>query len=261
MISYCVACYRAPYANRLIRDLIGKTTVPYEILLWLNLADADFEAFLAEQQTAGANLRIIGSTPANIGMAAYPHLFAASRYEMVAQIDDDVVCISPRIAETAQAVFARFPQVGMLTADVWQDEYTTGARPPLAHYRLFDPEFGLYDGPIDGWFAVYQKEKLLRCQDIRPGRYFCLGNAIKGRLRSLGQHGLLCTRMRVFHVIGPHYASHFGMLEAEIAKYRMVGREDCVRWYEEALPELPPAGGLAERVREIQASLSSVPPG
>ena len=261
MISYCIACYRSAYARRLIRELVEKTTAPFEILVWLNLADPEFEAFLMERREAGIDLRIVGRTPENIGMAAYPHLFASSRYEMVTQIDDDVVCVSPGIAETAEAVFARFPSAGMLTADVWQDEYTTGARPPMEQYRLFDPGFELYEGPIDGWFAVYRKASLLRCQDIRPGRYFCLGFAIKGRLRSFGQYGVLCRRMKVFHVIGPHYAAHFGMLEAEIAKYRSVGRQDCVDWYEGARAELPPVDGLADRVRQIQESLSCFPPG
>jgi hypothetical protein len=53
--------------------------------------------------------------------------------------------------------------------------------------------------------------------------------------------GLLCTRMKVFHVIGPCYASLFGMLESEIRKYRDVGRPDIVEWYERSRDTLPRA--------------------
>ena len=60
----------------------------------------------------------------------------------------------------------------MLTADVWQDEYTTGARPPMDQYLTFSEEFGLYDGPIDGWFAVYRKSSLALCRHIQPTKYF-----------------------------------------------------------------------------------------
>jgi hypothetical protein len=253
MISYCVACYRPVYAKLLIDELIEKTSVPYEILLWLNMADAGFRRFLAAKADARVPLRVVGETPHNIGMAAYPRLFAASRFRLVTQIDDDVVCISPGIAQIAEAVFDRFPTAGMLAADVWQDDYTTGARPPFERYRVFDRDFGLYDGPIDGWFAVYRKESLKFCR-FAPTRYFFLGAAIKRRLDAMGQHGLLCTGMKVFHITGPQYASHFGMLDAEIEKYRAVGRKDIVDWYCSGRANLPAANELAERIARIRES-------
>ena len=259
VISYCIACFRPVYARQLIDDLIRKTTVPYEILLWINVNDPSFDRFIDVHKNFGATINIIGRTPDNIGMAAYRQLFNASTSEMVVQIDDDVICISPRIAETAREIFNRFPTVGMLAADVWQDEYTTGARPPLCHYQVFDRECGLYQGPIDGWFAVYRKSSLAHCDHIKPSRYFPLGGAVKAHLESLGQRGLLCTRMRVFHVIGPAYVSHFGMLDNEIAKYRMIGREDQVTLLSQA--SLPPAAELSVRVAEIQQSFQVAPTG
>ncbi|OLE54221.1 MAG: hypothetical protein AUG51_09305 [Acidobacteria bacterium 13_1_20CM_3_53_8] len=257
MISYCIACYRPRYARELIEELIRKTSVPFEILLWLNVADAEFDQFLCEKEVSGAPLRIIGRTPENIGMAAYLKLFAESRFDMVTQIDDDVVCLSPGIAEIAHETFSRFRNVSMLTADVWQDEYTTGARPPMGHYRVVSSECGLYDGPIDGWFAVYRKSSLLRlCPLIPSARYICIGSLIKNLLRRIGSRGLLCTRMKVFHVIGPEYASYFGMLGFEIEKYKSLGREELVQWYSDARDKIPPHSELHQRVLKIQASLS-----
>ena len=49
-ISYCVACYRPTYAKLLINELISKTTTPYEILLWLNLADKSFEKLFKKRR-------------------------------------------------------------------------------------------------------------------------------------------------------------------------------------------------------------------
>jgi hypothetical protein len=256
MISYCIACYRPRYARALIDELIRKTTVEFEILLWINVADTAFDEFVKEREANGAPIRVIGRTPENIGMAAYFHLFAQSRFEMVTQIDDDVVCVSPRIAETAHEIFTRFPQVGMLTADVWQDDFTTGARPPMEQYQTYNSEYGLYDGPIDGWFAVYRKASLGVCRYIRPSRYLCLGLMLKRLLRRNGLLGLLCKRMKVFHVIGPQYASYFGMLDFEIEKYRSLGRGEIVQWYVDARDKLPPRASLHERVLEIQASMS-----
>jgi len=259
MISYCIACYRPAYCRHLIDQLVEKTTAAYEILLWINLLDEAFETFLRSKADAGASIRIVGRTPENIGMSAYPKLFASARFDMVTQIDDDVVCISPCIAERAQEVFDRFPEIGMLAADTWQDEYTTGARPAMQHYRVFNLEFGLYDGPIDGWFSIYRRTSLTVCGDLNPGRYYSLGSHIKARLVSMGQKGLLCKRLKVFHVTGPFYADYFGSLDSEIAKYSAIGRQDMVDWYHHARPDIPSPKSLAARIDQIRASMVQRP--
>jgi hypothetical protein len=240
----------------LIDELLEKTTASYEILVWINVDDPAFEHFLADRRDSGASLRIVGRTPNNIGMAAHPILFSAAKFEMVVQIDDDVVCISPLIAERAQEIFDKFPQVGMITADCWQDEYTTGARPTMQNYREFSREFGLYDGPIDGWFAIYRRSSLVACANLNPSRYCPLGCIVKSRLRALGQSGLLCTQTKVFHVIGPAYASYFGMLELEVEKYSALGRKDIVNWYRDHSARLPSQEELARRISNIRARLA-----
>jgi hypothetical protein len=236
MISYCTAVYRPAYARLLLADLVRKTSVPFEILLWINAADAAFEAFVAERTAMGWPIVVVGRTPDNVGMRAFPHLFRAARHPLVVQMDDDVVCVSRGIAERASAVFQLHPDIKQIVADVWQDEYTTGARPPLAHYRCLDSGEGLYEGPIDGWFSIYHRSILPIVLSYPVRSYDCLGAAVRRRLARRRQRGVLCTRMRVFHAIGPEYASLFGMLELEIAKYRRLGRTDIVRWYESARP-------------------------
>ncbi|MGH9349334.1 MAG: glycosyltransferase family 2 protein [Vicinamibacterales bacterium] len=256
MISYCIAAYRPQYTRALVESLVGKTSAPFEVLLWLNVADEGFEGWIAGRQAAGAPIRVVGQSPDNIGMRAYARLLSESRYEMVVQIDDDVICVSPGIAETAAEVFAKFPRVGMLTADTWQDAYTNGARPPMSHYRLVDAGWGLYDGPIDGWFSIYRKSALARCGLPRLDRYTFLGGRIKQRLARIGMQGLLCTRFRVFHATGPEYASYFGLLEFEIEKYRSLGRHDIVEWYSSARDRLPDREVLGRQVERIFSLLS-----
>lgn len=255
MISYCIAAYRPRYSSLLIKDLVRKSTTAFEILVWLNVDDTEFERFLADQQSAGVPLKIVGKTPENIGMEAYARLFQEARYELIVQIDDDVVAVSTRIAEQASDIFSRFPRVKQLVADVWQDEYTTGARPPMSSYRAYEPEQGLYDGPIDGWFSVFHRSALPLAETAPRSVYFPLGGHLRNRLRENGDLGLLCTKFKVFHVIGPQYASYFGMLDFEIAKYQRLGRTDIVDWYESAKATLPDAAELEPRVRGILAAL------
>lgn len=253
MISYCIASYRPTYSTLLVQDLIRKTTTPFEILIWLNTDDERYEKFLEEQRTQGAPIRVVGKTRENIGMQAYPLLFAESQYDLIAQIDDDVVAVSRNIAEYAAEVFCKFPSVKQLVADVWQDDYTTGARPPMSSYRAVEPD--LYEGPIDGWFSVFHRSVLPLAQSRYGDIYFPLGALLRNRLRETGRLGLLCTKFKVFHVIGPQYVSYFGMLDFEIEKYRRLGRHEIVNWYESSRATLPPADELNSRVRNIFAAL------
>ncbi len=259
MISYCIAVYRPAYARLLLADLAAKTSARYEILVWLNVADAALEAEMAAMSARGVPLRVLGRTPHNIGMQAYRTLFAAARHPLIAQIDDDVVCVSRGIAERADRLFRRFPSVRQLVADVWQDEHTTGARPPLEQYRAFDAAEGLLSGPIDGWFAVYHRSILPVLLALHYAPYFALGAAVRARLEKSGREGLLDCGMRVFHVIGPAYAEAFGMLDFEIRKYTRLGRQDIVAWYEgyRAAPAAP--GSLAARVDAIRGALDRLP--
>jgi hypothetical protein len=255
MISYCVAVYRPTYARLLLADLVEKTSVPFEILVWRNVADAALDAEIAAAIGAGVPLRVVGRTPANIGMLAYGKLFREARYPLIAQIDDDVVCISRGIAQRADRVFRRFPTVRQLVSDVWQDEFTTGARPPIEQYRAFDASEGLYLGPIDGWFAIYHRSILPLLLDVPMAPYFALGAAIRARLERRGQHGLLDRGMKVFHVIGPEYSAAFGMLTFEIEKYRRLNRLDVVDWYENYSANNASVENSVRRVAAIRASL------
>ena len=257
MISYCIAVYRPTYARLLLAELARKTTARYEILVWLNVQDDGLTADLAAAKSHGVPLRVIGCTSQNIGMRAYRPLFRAARYPLITQIDDDVVCMSRGIAERADRLFRRFPKVRQLVADVWQDEHTTGARPPLEQYRDFDVAEGLYSGPIDGWFSIYHRSILPVLLSLPDAPYLSLGSAVHARLEQCGQHGVLDRGMRVFHVIGPTYADAFGMLDFEIEKYRRLGRHEIVAWYESYCRDSAAPDVMTDRINEIRAALDA----
>ena len=255
MISYCIAVLRPAYARLLVEELVRKTSARFEILLWLNTSDSNFEEFVVKESTCGTPVRIAGKSPENIGMLAYRELFRSARFPLVVQIDDDVVTVSRGIAERAERLFGKFPKVRQLVADVWQDEYTTGARPPLSVYQEFDRNEGLYDGPIDGWFSIYHRSILPLIDGLPFGEYFPIGWSVREKLMRQGMRGLLDTGMKVFHVIGPAYASFFGMLDFEIAKYQRLGRNEIVEWYREGKKTLPATSELAARIEGISRIL------
>lgn len=127
-------------------------------------------------------------------------------------------------------------------------------------YTVFNKEYGLYDGPIDGWFCVYHRSILPLLSRTPDLHYFGLGSWVKVQLRTTGLHGLLSDQMKVFHVTGPGYASAFEMLEFEIEKYQALGRFDLVKWYENARKNSPAREALLKRVREIQSKIGDHEP-
>jgi len=257
VISYCSALYRPTYARLLLADLAAKTSVPFEIVVWLNVADRDLDADIDAAVRAGVPIRVIGRTPQNIGMAAYERLFRAARYPLITQIDDDVVCVTPGIAQRAARLFEQFPTVRQLVADVWQDEHTTGARPPMDQYSVFAAAERLYSGPIDGWFSIYHRSILPILLGVRMTRYFSLGATVARQLARRGQLGVLDAGMKVFHVIGPEYAAAFGMLENEIAKYRGLNRHDIEEWYRSYSPDAATLDRTRRRFAEIRTTFTT----
>jgi hypothetical protein len=222
------------------------------------VANDALEEAIAAYAARGIPVRVVGRTPQNIGMTAYRGLFGSTQYSLLAQIDDDVICVSSGIAERANRLFDRFPAVRQLVADVWQDEFTTGARPPLESYRPYDVAEGLYSGPIDGWFSIYHRSVLPMLLALPYAAYVGLGALVRAQLARRGWHGLLDRGMKVFHVIGPEYAHHFGMLDFEIEKYRRLGRREIVDWYEGWRARADRVQPSVDRVEAIIAAISRV---
>jgi hypothetical protein len=223
MISYCICCFRAPYGKLLIEDLVAKTTVPYEILLWINTPDRSIVEKANALAAAGAPIKIVGDTPENIGMAAFKTLFKNAKYDMIAQLDDDVLRVSPNIPQKCAHIFLHRNDVKYIVADVWQDEYTNGNRPGMDQYKLYAPDHQLYDGPIDSWYGVYHRSIMPVLMRAPYEKYFYLGSFVRGWLPRDKKIGVLCTQFKVLHACGPIYAKAFGLLEGEINKYHAVG--------------------------------------
>lgn len=247
MISYCVLAYRPVYDYLLIEELIRKTSVPYEILVWINTPDEEFYKWLLSK-AARYPIIVVGRSPENIGMNGFKPLFERAKYELITQLDDDVICITSRAAQIAHDIFQRYPRVKQLVADVWQDDWTNGGHPALSDYKPYAEQDGLYDGPIDGGFTIYHRSILPHLLKSPFDKYFYLGAHIRLFLDTQGFKALLCTKMKMFHVSGPYYHAAFGMLDFEIEKYRAVGHPEIAKGLEEWKDKLPSKQIMEDKV-------------
>jgi len=237
MISYCICVYRPRLFYILLEDLIRKTSVPYEILVWLNTQAPELEGYIARMAQRGIPIKVVGISPENVGMVGYKMLFKNAKYKMVVQVHDDVVSISRGIAEKAAEIFKRHIKVKQIVSDVVQDAFTTGGRPGLAAYTVVDEADGLLAGPVDGWFSIYHQSILPLLLEAPYEPYFYLGSHIQMKLRSREQDGVLCQKMKVFHIAGPAYARLFETVESEIRKYSYLGNKQMSEVYAAIAPD------------------------
>jgi hypothetical protein len=253
-----LVAFRPFYASRLVCEVVRKTTVSYELLVWLNVEDPNLEAYIANLVSAGSPIRIVGKTPGNIGMLAFKNLIVEAKGNILVQLEDDVINISRQAAEIADDIFNRYPDVHMVGGHVWQDEYTTGGRPPMSFYNPQVLGEGLYEGPIDGGFTFYRRTNIPLMLDNSIDKYFGLGVSTHLKLIKAGIRGWMTIKIMMFHLHGPIYHSFFpGMLDFEIKKYRGINYFDVAQAYEDEGLTLPDQDEIARRLKNIDAFFES----
>lgn len=236
----------------LLRELREKTKVPYEILVWMNSKDQRLLDTIETMQAEQVPVKVIGSTPADMGMMGYRVLFEHAQYDMIAQVDEHIILMSNGIPERVDAIFKKHKDVKMVVSDVVQDKYTDGARPPMDQYKLVDEGMGLYDGPVDGWFAVYHRDLVPGLLDAPYERLFFLGSWARGKAISMKWKGLICTRMKVFHAYGQAYAEMFGSRLEEADRIRRFGNHALADIYQGAALSPDDVRGMKLRVDQVR---------
>lgn len=256
MISYVTLVYRPEYFPYVFDTIRNKTTQPYEHLVWLNTGHPAVLAGIQKRINRGEPIRIIGSTPENTGCLYLPHLFNEAKGDIIAHIEDDIMEISPYIAEICEYTFRDFPKCKLLVADTIQDRFTRGARPPMKEYTLVNESYGLYRGAIDGWFAAFHKSFL----PVLPKVFhYGLWGAIYPQFHAKKYEGYLCTAIKVFHMTSPEYAFFFDRLDQEIAKYDMVKFTNVSDWYRNVKDKMPPCSEIRLQFNASRESLNDPP--
>ena len=172
-------------------------------------------------------------------MAAYREAVSrAPRYPLIAQIDDDVVCVS-RGHRAARRPAVRAVSRGAATGG-GRVAGRTHDRRAAADGTL--PAFDADEG------SVHRADRRLVC-DLPPlgpaAAARCPNGAVfpsRCRYRAAAGTPRATRRARLRHEgLSRHragYAAAFGMLEFEIAKYRRLNRLDVVGWYESYSTEI-----------------------
>jgi glycosyltransferase involved in cell wall biosynthesis len=173
----------------------------------------------------------------NEGLEAYKRLFAESKGELMATVDDDVLEFPAGLDRIFADYLSAFTDYGYLALNVVQDEHTNGSK--------FGPERYTEDvrgnrvvqyGPAGGWCACFRR------RDYRRIRWTLSLRRLDMRRT---EDGYLIAQMKLFlrlkcgiirdavclHASGPYYARLYGHLDREVEKYANSGLTDFVDLY------------------------------
>jgi hypothetical protein len=259
MISYCAVMIRPKFVRMLVADLVRKTKMPFEILLWMNVEDRPFEVYVTQQARAGVPIKIVGKTPENIGMRALKDCFQQAKGTIITQIDDDVIEMSAGTPEAAQFIFEKRPGIRHLSAMMWEDKYCYFKPPWIDKCKSIDPAMDLYHGPIDGWFSMYHRDlRDLLLSFSYDKRALSTGWIMSQRLgaKKDGPKSALCRAMKVFHVKAPAYLNYYDLFETQLWKFEQLGqkKEDIER-YRQLKARLPAKAVVEPYIQKIHEEL------
>ncbi len=265
MISYCVVLIRPKFVRMLVADLVRKTKMPYEILLWMNVEDRPFEVYVTQQARAGVPIRLVGKTPENIGMAALKSCFEQAKGNIITQIDDDVIRMSAGTPEAAQFIFEKRPGIRHLSAMMWEDKYCFFRPPWIEKCKSIDPEMDLYEGPIDGWFSMYHRDlREMLLSFPYDKRALSTGWIMSSRLRDgagpfppgRGPKSALCNAMKVFHVKAPAYLNYYDLFETQLWKFKELGqKKEEIEKYRQLRGRLPTKKVVEPYIQKVYEEL------
>lgn len=252
-LSYILPCSRAYYASRLLSEITKKTSLPYELFIWMNVSDDKLEKHVQSLISAGYPIRIVGKTPENIGLESLRLMIEEASGNLLIQLEDNVLFVSRKAGEVARGIFGRRKDIGMLSAEVWQDEFSSGGHPRPACYTCADTADQLYEGHIDGGFNIYPRSSVPLLLQSNFKIHFGIGSKMKARLNASKIQAYKCRRMRIFQVVSARYHSIFqGALELEMAKCKREGRDNMISAYEKEMADLPERAILKRRLMAIK---------
>lgn len=204
MITY----NRAAFLERSLEAIAAATKGPFEIIILDNNSSDNTSAVVQSFQSAypKVELKYIKENY-NFGTNGYALAFLASKYKYIVDLDDDILAIQKNWDENVIRAFSDFEDIGFLSLDVVQDEFTEGAKPPMENYtRITQNNTTIQKGPAGGWFAITERKTYYELGGFvfRPDKPFRMEDgAYSHKAR---QRNLICGILegtKVYHASGP----------------------------------------------------------
>jgi GT2 family glycosyltransferase len=204
-----VTLNRLPLLRKSVENVLNRTEVTTEILIWNNASTdgtADYLSSLSDPRIVAVN------SPTNVGLNGYAKAFEMTTAPYMVELDDDVVDAPHGWDATLLSAYSRLPEIGFLAADLVDEPHDPVSR--FRHYvrpedyRSYELNgIRLLEGPTGGWCAMTDRELSDRVGGFpeHPEIYFNEEAEYIGKIEELGYRAAILADLRVHHTGGPGF--------------------------------------------------------
>lgn len=232
---------RREFVKKLFESFYSKKSdnIDYEFWIVDNGSKDGTVELLKDLEQKDANLKIKYNKKNN-GLKSYKKLFYKCTGDYIITIDDDILDFPENFPLNLVHAIDTAVDFGYIALDVFQDEYTNGAKPEATKYIDMDYDgFTLQKGPVGGWCSILRKSDFNKFKIKFFFERMTMKNGDDKILNSLVSYlGLkrgILKDVKCLHACGPYYSKKYGYLERDIEKYKKVGLDSFVEAYQKYL--------------------------
>ncbi|MDQ3021926.1 MAG: glycosyltransferase [Bacteroidota bacterium] len=188
--------------------------INYELIIVDNASNDGTKEFLNELKISNDRLKIV-TEEKNTGINARAVGAEESKGKYIVGVDNDVIMFPDDWIEQMVLAYNKIPRMGFLTADVVQDETTTGAKQPDESYteELYDDgKIKLLVGPSGGWCFMISREvyhKVGKFLTIKDRIFFGDDDDYVNRVIDKGLKFGILSGLKVYHASGEFYNKNY----------------------------------------------------
>jgi glycosyltransferase involved in cell wall biosynthesis len=200
---------RSAFLKRTIEAVVNSTSADFEIIIAdNNSTDQTAEVISEMRNKYPGKIRHL-KLKRNYGTNAYALAFLQSSFGFVVDMDDDILAIQNGWDKAVMKAFNDFPDLGFLSLNVIQDNYTNGSKPGMEEYSVVtNGNTTIQIGPAGGWFAVTRRDVYYKAGGFvfLPNKAFRMEDGqFSGKIRRMGLKSGILSDTFVYHASGPKW--------------------------------------------------------
>jgi GT2 family glycosyltransferase len=232
-LIYTIAYRRTPFL-RLSMAAVLSQAYDSDYVIWDNASSEETKDSINKMAEAIPNphVKIHYVASKNIGLNAASMVvskFRTSSTKYIMSLDEDILMLPLNFQDELQTYVDA--GVGYVALDVFQDETTNGAKPPIHHYKHTDLTTTrgvktLLEGPTGGWASMVSTEVFdsVGGYPVREEIFFGLDGIFSEEVRKKGKMTGIAKGLCCYHATGNNWNNSLGFSDVLNQKLQSYNR-------------------------------------